>query len=120
VFVLLEFSSPSRRIFIGSHSLPPSLVRRIGPSVSKPKELPPRIWYNCRQPGHYANECPNPRKIKPEQQTQNPGVAKGNRDKKPTIQVKQGQLNFTGDFLSESIPPYYGLLMVKLYSILAF
>jgi hypothetical protein len=35
VFVLLEFSSPSRRIFIGSHSLPPSLVRRIGPSNSK-------------------------------------------------------------------------------------
>jgi hypothetical protein len=34
VFVLLEFSSPSRRIFIGSHSLPPSLVRRIGPSLS--------------------------------------------------------------------------------------
>jgi hypothetical protein len=33
-FVLLEFSSPSRRIFIGSHSLPPSLVRRIGPSRS--------------------------------------------------------------------------------------
>jgi hypothetical protein len=31
-FVLLEFSSPSRRIFIGSHSLPPSLVRRISPS----------------------------------------------------------------------------------------
>jgi hypothetical protein len=32
VFILLEFQSPSRRIFIGSHSLPPSLVRRIGPS----------------------------------------------------------------------------------------
>jgi hypothetical protein len=33
VFVLLESPSPSRRIFIGSHSLPPtSLVRRIGPS----------------------------------------------------------------------------------------
>jgi hypothetical protein len=32
VFVLLEFPSPSRRILIGSHSLPPSLVRRIGPS----------------------------------------------------------------------------------------
>jgi hypothetical protein len=31
VFILLEFPSPSRRIFIGSHSLPPSLVRRIGP-----------------------------------------------------------------------------------------
>jgi hypothetical protein len=35
VFVLLEFSSPSRRIFIGSHSLPPSLVRRIGPSKTR-------------------------------------------------------------------------------------
>jgi hypothetical protein len=33
VFILLEFPSPSRRIFISSHSLPPSLVRRIGPSV---------------------------------------------------------------------------------------
>jgi hypothetical protein len=31
VFILLEFPSPSRRIFIGSHS-PPSLVCRIGPS----------------------------------------------------------------------------------------
>jgi hypothetical protein len=34
-FVLLESSSPSRRIFIGSHSLSPSLVRRIGPSNSQ-------------------------------------------------------------------------------------
>jgi hypothetical protein len=33
-FILLEFSSPSRRIFIGSHSLPPSLVRCIGLSAS--------------------------------------------------------------------------------------
>jgi hypothetical protein len=33
-FILFEFPSPSRRIFIGSHSLPPSLVRRIGPSSS--------------------------------------------------------------------------------------
>jgi hypothetical protein len=32
VFILQEFPYPSRRIFIGSHSLPPSLVRRIGPS----------------------------------------------------------------------------------------
>jgi hypothetical protein len=34
VFILLEFPSPSRRILIGSHSLPPSLVRLIGPSIS--------------------------------------------------------------------------------------
>jgi hypothetical protein len=32
-FILLEFQSAPRRIFIGSHSLPPSLVRRIGPSI---------------------------------------------------------------------------------------
>jgi hypothetical protein len=32
-FILLEFQSPSRRIFIGSHSLPPPLSGRlIGPS----------------------------------------------------------------------------------------
>jgi transposase InsO family protein len=35
----LEFRSPSRRIFIGSHSLPPSLVRRIGPSPTIKKNL---------------------------------------------------------------------------------
>jgi hypothetical protein len=79
--------------------------RQTQQQVSKLKELPPRMWYNCRQPGHYANECPNPRKIKSEQQTQNPGVAKGNSDKKPTIQVKQAQLNFMGNFLFESISP---------------
>jgi hypothetical protein len=37
VFVLLESLSPSRKIFIGSHSLPPSLVRRIGPSSATPR-----------------------------------------------------------------------------------
>jgi hypothetical protein len=79
--------------------------------VSKPKEPPPHICYNCRQPWHYANECPNPRKNKPEQQNQNPGVGRGNRDKKPTIQEKQSQLSFLGNLLSESIPPYCGLLI---------
>jgi hypothetical protein len=67
------------------------------PQVFKPKEFQPRVCYNCRQPGHYANECPNPKRIKTEQQTPNPGVAKDNRVKKPMIQVKQGQLNFTGN-----------------------
>jgi hypothetical protein len=38
VLILLEPPSPSRRIFIGSHSLPPSLVRRIGPSSVQEEE----------------------------------------------------------------------------------
>jgi hypothetical protein len=71
--------------------------RQVQPQVFKPKEFQPRVCYNCRQPGHYANECPNPKRIKTEPQTPNPGVAKGNRGKKPIIQVKQGQLNFTGN-----------------------
>jgi hypothetical protein len=83
--------------------------RQAQPQVSKPKELPPRICYNCTQHGRYVNECPNPRKNKPEQQNQNPEVAKGNRDKKPTIQVKQGQLNFTGNF---SIQEHSSLLWI--------
>jgi hypothetical protein len=38
--------------------------------ASKPKGLPPRICYNCRQPGHYANKCPNPMRNKPHPQWQ--------------------------------------------------
>jgi hypothetical protein len=49
--------------------------RQAQPQVSKPKELPPRICYNCRQRGHYANEYPNPRRIKTEQPAPKPGVA---------------------------------------------
>jgi hypothetical protein len=35
--------------------------------ISTPKDLPPRLCYNCRQPGHFANKCPNPRQQKPQQ-----------------------------------------------------
>jgi hypothetical protein len=69
VFILLEFSSPSRRIFVGSHSLPPlwspdrsfSYERSFGPQ-SHP------AWANfgpsaisCRkplQPSIEINDCP--------------------------------------------------------------
>jgi hypothetical protein len=81
--------------------------RQVQPQVFKPKEFQPRVCYNCRQPGHYANECPNPKRIKTERQTPNPGVAKVSRDKKPMIQVTQGQLNFTGNLSTQehaSIP----------------
>jgi hypothetical protein len=49
-FILLEFRSPSTRIFIGSHSLPPSLVRRISPSLFRAElhTLPTSEPRTCR------------------------------------------------------------------------
>jgi hypothetical protein len=43
------------------------LIKKGQQKISKPGDLPPRLCYNCRKPGHYANECPNPRQQKPQQ-----------------------------------------------------
>jgi hypothetical protein len=64
--------------------------------ASKPKELPPRICYNCRQPGHYANTCSNPRLDKPRPQRQGSKASKSHHHKKPNIQGKQDRCNFMG------------------------
>jgi hypothetical protein len=94
--------------------------RQAQPQVFKRKEFQPRVCYNCWQPGHYANECPNTRRIKTEQQTPNPGVAKGNRNKKPIIQVKQGLLNFTGNLSTREHASLLSLLTMEAYYILTF
>jgi hypothetical protein len=64
--------------------------------ASKPKQLPPRICYNCRQSGHFANKCPNPRQNKPHPQRQGSKASKSHHNKKSNIQVKQGQRDFMG------------------------
>jgi hypothetical protein len=64
--------------------------------ASKPKECPPRICYNCIQPEHYANKCPNPGRNKPHPQRQGSKANKSHHNKKPNIRVKQGQRNFMG------------------------
>jgi hypothetical protein len=71
------------------------LIQEAQQPISTPKDLPPRLCYNCRQPGHFANKCPNPRQQKPQQQKQNPGSAINNNE--PSPRVEQRQLNIMGN-----------------------
>jgi hypothetical protein len=65
------------------------LIKKGQQQISKPEDLPPRLCYNYSQPGHYANECPNPRQQKPQQQKQNPGSANDNHEQaKPSSGAK--------------------------------
>jgi hypothetical protein len=80
------------------------LIEKTQQLISKPRDLPPRLCYNCRQPRHFANECPNPR-----QQEQNPGSAINDYDNKPSSQVEQSQLNFLGN--TSILEPFPHLLL---------
>jgi hypothetical protein len=71
------------------------LIQEAQQPISKPKDLPPRLCYNCRQPRHFVNKCPKPRQQKPQQQKQNPGSAINNN--RPSPQVEQSPLNFEGN-----------------------
>jgi hypothetical protein len=71
------------------------LIQEAQQQIPKPKDLPPRLCYNCRQPGHFVDKCPKPRQQKPQHQKQTPGSAINNN--KPSPQVEQSQLNFLGN-----------------------
>jgi hypothetical protein len=71
------------------------LIQEAQQPISKPKDLPPRLCYNCRQPGHFVSKCPKPRQQKPQQQKQNPRSAINSNE--PNPQVEQSQLNFIGN-----------------------
>jgi hypothetical protein len=86
------------------------LIKKAQQQISKPEEVPPRLCYNCIQPGNYTKECPNPRQQNPQQQKQNPGSANGNRSNKPSLQVEQSPLNFLGN---TSIPETLPHLLLK-------
>jgi hypothetical protein len=78
------------------------LIQEAQQPISKPKDLPPRLCYNCRQPGHFVSKCPKPRQQKPQQQKQNLGSAIN--DNEPSPRVEQSQLNFVGN---TSIPELF-------------
>jgi hypothetical protein len=63
--------------------------------IAPPRDVGDRRCYNCGQPGHYINECPKPRQIKPNPQNQSTGNKPATPAKKPMVQVRQGKLNFT-------------------------
>jgi hypothetical protein len=82
-------SKPTRNFQF--RSAPPQTPKPNAP----PRNVGDRRCYNCDQPGHYINECPKPRQIKPNPQNQGAGSKPATPAKKPMVQVRQGKLNFT-------------------------
>jgi hypothetical protein len=68
------------------------LIKKDQQQISKPGDFPPRVCYDCRQPGHFIRNCSNL-----QHQDQNLGTVKCAHGKNPIFQGKPDNLNSMGN-----------------------
>jgi hypothetical protein len=68
------------------------LIKKAQQQISKPREFPPHLCHNCRQPGHYRHNCPSLSR-----QDQHLGAAKCAHGENPIFQGKSDRLNSMGN-----------------------
>jgi hypothetical protein len=73
------------------------LIKKDQQRISKPEDLPPRLCYNCRQPGHFIRNYPNL-----QHQDQNLGTVKCADGKNPIFKGSQTSLTLWVTSLSKN------------------